>query len=63
MDTCAAAFYLYKQDVTEHLDSLNQYDLVVVDEISQLSQEDFERILLMWEAAEKMPALVLTGDF
>ena len=63
VDTCAAAFYLYKQDVTEHLDSLNQYDLVVVDEISQLSEEDFERILLMWEAAEKMPALVLTGDF
>ena len=63
VDTCAAAFYLYKDDVTEHLDSLNQYDLIVIDEVSQLSSEDFERIMLMWEAAEKMPALVLTGDF
>lgn len=63
VDTCAAAFYLYKKDITEHLDSLNQYDLIVIDEVSQLSSEDFERIVLMWEAAEKLPALILTGDF
>ena len=37
--------------------------MVAVDEISQLSQSDFERIIQMWEAADKVPALVLAGDF
>lgn len=45
------------------MDCLQQYDLVAVDEISQLSQEDFERIIQMWEAADKVPALVFAGDF
>ena len=38
---------------------LSQYDLVVIDEISMLSAEPFERVLEMWRAAEKLPCLVL----
>ena len=40
-----------------------QYDLVVVDEVLQLDADQFERILQMREAADKIPALVFAGDF
>ena len=63
VDTCAAAFYLWKQNADERMDVLEQYDLVVVDEVSQLDAQQFERILQMWAVADKMPALVFTGDF
>lgn len=54
VDTCSGAFFLYK-DAIEAMDCLQQYDLVAVDEISQLAQEDFDRIIQMWEAADKIP--------
>ena len=63
VDTCAAAFWLWKERADEHLDALAQYDLVVVDEVSQLTAEHFDRVIQMWEAADKLPALVFTGDF
>ena len=63
VDTCAAAFYFYKSDATEHMDVLQQFDLIVIDEVSQLSDSQFERIFLMWVAADRMLALVFTGDF
>ena len=62
VDTCAA-FWLWKDRADEHLDILTQYDLVVVDKVSQLDAEQFERIIQMWEAADRLPALVFTGDF
>ena len=62
VDTCSGAFFLYK-DAVEVMDMLTQYDMVAVDEVSQLSKADFERILQMWEAADKVPALVFAGDF
>ena len=62
VDTCSGAFFLYKEAV-EVMDCLTPYDMVAVDEISQLSQSDFERIIQMWETADKVPALVLAGDF
>ena len=62
VDTCSGAFFLYR-DAIEVMDILTQYDMVAVDEISQLSQFDFERIIQMWEAADKLPALVFAGDF
>lgn len=62
VDTCSGAFFLYK-DAVEVMDLLTQYDMVAVDEVSQLTQADFERIVQMWEAADKMPALVFAGDF
>ena len=63
VDTCAAAFWLWKERADEHLDALAQYGLVVADEVSQLDAGQFERILQMWEAADKIPALVFAGDF
>ena len=62
VDTCSGAFLFYKNAI-EVMDCLQQYDLVAVDEISQLSQKDFERIVQMWEAADKVPALVFAGGF
>lgn len=55
-DTCSGAFFLYRDSV-EVMDCLTCYDMVAVDEISQLSQTDFERIIQMWEAADKVPHL------
>ena len=62
VDTCSGAFFLYR-DAVEVMDCLTCYDMVAVDEISQLSQTDFERIIQMWEAADKVPVLVFAGDF
>ena len=62
VDTCSGAFFLYK-DAVEVMDMLTQYDMVAVDEVSQLTQADFERIIQMWEAADRIPALVFAGDF
>ena len=41
----------------------SQYDLVIIDEISMLTAEQFERVVEMWRAADKLPCLVLLGDF
>ena len=30
---------------------LSQYDLIVIDEVSMLTREQFERLLEMWKAA------------
>ena len=62
VDTCHGAFLFHKQE-SEALPLMSQYDLVVVDEISQLSKHQFERIMRMWHAADKIPALVFLGDF
>ena len=62
VDTCSGAFFLYKP--LHEVDAvLTQYDLVVVDEVSQLSAEDFERIVQLWEASDRLPCLVFAGDF
>ena len=65
VDTCSGAFGLWQssQDALHLLDLLATYDLVVVDEVSQLSKHDFNRILKLWDAASRMPALVFIGDF
>ena len=62
VDTCHGAFLLYR-DRMESLPIMTQYDLIVVDEISMLSEPDFDRITEMWLAAGKLPCLVLLGDF
>lgn len=61
VETAAAAFQFHKPEL-EALYAIYGYDLVVVDEFSQLSQDNFERILRMWHAADCLPALVFTGD-
>ena len=65
VDTCSGAFYFYRSssEIVDRLDCLTQHDLIVVDEISQLSRHNFNRILKLWDAAGRLPALVFTGDF
>ena len=57
----AAAFQFHKPE-QETLYAMHGYSLVVVDEFSQLSQANFERILRQWHAADQAPALVFLGD-
>ena len=62
VDTCHGGFLLYKP-LREVICLLSQHDLVVVDEISQMNAEQYEFIVAMWEAAGRVPALMLLGDF
>ena len=39
------------------------FDLIVVEELGQLSMEMFERLLSLWLQADSIPALVFLGDF
>eukprot|EP00438_Fugacium_kawagutii_P026199 Skav206694 [mRNA] locus=scaffold1764:227411:228448:+ [translate_table: standard] len=61
VDTATAAFQLHKPE-QETLYAVHGYSLVIADEFSQLSKEDFERILRQWHAADQAPALVFLGD-
>ena len=61
IDTCAAAFSLLNDAVTE-APTLSGYNLIVVDEISQLDQMAFERIYKLWQFVDKEPALLFLGD-
>ena len=61
VDTAAAAFQFRKPE-QEALYAMHGYSLVVVDEFSQLSQANFERIMRQWHAADQSPALVFLGD-
>lgn len=42
---------------------MSWFDFVVIDEVGQLSQETFERLMRLWDNAERRPALVFVGDF
>ena len=60
IDTCHAAF-AFNEEVN-NLPTLAHYTLVVVDEISQLTDGQFERIVQLWNAADRSPVVVLLGD-
>ena len=62
VDTVHGAFLVYKP-LHETQDMLYPYDLVIVEEVGQLSRAIFERIMALWQAAEKLPTLVFVGDF
>ena len=62
VDTCHGAF-LFHKDLTEALAVLTQYDLVIIDELSMLTAEHYDRIYAMWRTAEKVPCVVFLGDF
>ncbi|CAK0844936.1 unnamed protein product [Prorocentrum cordatum] len=61
IDTCHAAFKLH-EPISESLHRMTDFDLVVVDEVSLLSCDSFERILKLWSVAGKVTALVFLGD-
>ena len=62
VDSIHAMFELFKP---EHLtlDAMWFYDLVIIEEVSQVSQAVFERLLRLWDAAMRRPVLVFVGDF
>ena len=45
-----------------HVASLVQYNLIVVDEISQLQAEHFDHFVRLWTAADRLPAVLFAGD-
>ena len=62
VDTVHGAFLVHKP-AQEALEVLWPYDLIVVEEVGQLSRTIFERILEQWQATERIPTLVFVGDF
>ncbi|CAE7433851.1 unnamed protein product, partial [Symbiodinium sp. CCMP2592] len=62
VDTCHGAF-LFHKEISEALPILSSYDLVIVDELSMLTSEHFDRLDTMWRAADRLPCMVFLGDF
>ena len=62
VETIQGAFQTWKP-IQETWDLMNPYDLINVEEVEQLSQEMFERLIRLWEGAGRLPALVFVGDF
>ena len=62
VDTMHGACLLHKPEA-EALPLLSGYSLIVIDKFPQLSQINFDRVVRMWQAAGKLPALLLLGDF
>ena len=62
VDSIHSAFGLFKPE-HQTLDSVAYFDLVVIEEVGQISQEVFERLMRLWDHAMRRPALVFCGDF
>jgi hypothetical protein len=62
VDSIHSAFQIFKPE-QQTLDRMATFDLVVVEEVGQLSSELFERLMRLWDAAAQRPALVFVGDF
>jgi ATP-dependent exoDNAse (exonuclease V) alpha subunit len=62
VDTMHGAFALWKP-LRQTLDIMIPYDLIVVEEIGQVSQEHFDRMMQLWMHAERLPTIVFVGDF
>ena len=57
VDTMHAAFRVHESLADTH-DLMSGFDLVVVEEVGQLSQEDFERLLALWDFADRRPGFM-----
>ena len=62
VDTLHGMFLLHLPQ-EETWDCMASFDLVVIDEVGQLSRATFERLLWLWDNADRRPALVFVGDF
>ena len=62
IDTVHGMFALHKDELAT-ADIMKIYDLIVIDEIGQLPVWIFDRLLRLWDAADRRPALVFVGDF
>ena len=59
IDTCAASFAF---DDPQAYPFLAMYALVVVDEISQLQGYQYQRIIQLWEQADRAVCVIVLGD-
>ena len=62
VDTLHGMFLLHLT-AQQAYETMSPFDLIVIDEVGQLSQETFERLLWLWDNADRRPALVFVGDF
>ena len=62
VDTVHGMFLLHRRE-GETLEVMQPYDLMIIDEIGQLTRWHFERIMRLWNNVNRQPALVLVGDF
>ncbi len=62
VDTIHGAFHVWKP-LQETMELMWPYDMIIVEEVGQLSQKIFERLMQLWEFAERLPTLVFVGDF
>ena len=62
VDTLHGMFLLHltKEQAYE---TMSPFDLIVIDEVGQLSRETFEKLMWLWDNADRRPALVFVGDF
>ncbi|CAK0798079.1 unnamed protein product, partial [Prorocentrum cordatum] len=62
VDSIHRAFNVYLPE-QQTLQRMQDFDLVVIEEISMVEMWIFERLLRLWDAAARRPALVFVGDF
>ena len=62
VDTAHGMFGLHMPEF-QTLEMMVHFDFVVLEEIGQLSQAQFERIMKLWDAAGRRPGLLACGDF
>ena len=62
VDSIHSAFQIFKPE-QQTLDVMITFDLIVIEEVGQLSVDLFEQLLRLWDATERRPALVFVGDF
>ena len=62
VDTVHAAF-LFHLRTHESLMVMQEYNYVIVEEVGQLTQNMFDRIVNIWEITDQEPVLVFVGDF
>ena len=62
VDTVHGMFALFKEEAST-LEMMKIYDMIVIDEVGQLPTWIFDRLLRLWDAADRRPALVFVGDF
>ena len=62
VDTCHGAFALHKKE-HDALPVVDSYTLIIVDDFPQLSKNNFERIIRLWDNTGRLPVLLFLGDF
>ena len=60
IDTVHGMFALHKDELST-ADIMKIYDLIIIDEIGQLPVWIFDRLLRLWDAADRRPAIVFVG--